>query len=257
MKKIWLGGILLAVPLALVSLTSCGAVPAVMAPGLLSANNTFLDAAVADQQAIISVNGTGIVTVTPDVANVNLGVQVQESTVSAAQAGAASAMEQIMAVLKANNIADNDIQTVQFSIYPSYNYDSKTGGSTISGYTVSNVISVKIRNIDNAGAVIDAVAPAGGNHTVINSIYFSVSDPSPYYSQARELAMNDAKAKAQQLASLGGVTLGKPVYITDSSYTPSSVNYAKDSAGMTTPSTQISAGSSDITISVQVSYSIS
>ena len=77
-----------------------------------------------------------------------------------------------MAVLKANNIADADIQTTQFSINPSYNYDSKTMQNNISGYTVSNILNVTIRNLDAVGTVIDAVAAAGGDLTVINSISF-------------------------------------------------------------------------------------
>ena len=264
MKKFWLPLVLSVGTLAIVGVSGCTAVPGIIAPKL--AGNTTVATAetsstiITSQESGIAVSGTGIVSVTPDVANISLGVRAQDTTVSAAQAEAATAMAKIMAVLKSNNIADKDIQTTQFNINPVYNYNSKTSQNNITGYSVTNVVSVKVRVIANAGKVIDAVAAAGGDLTVINSISFSVDDSSQYYVQARQLAMADAKAKATQLATLGGVTLGKPVYITDTTYTPSTqVAYdTRTSSGVAaTPSTTISAGDTNITINVQVVYAIS
>ena len=212
---------------------------------------------ITEQQTGIWVSGTGSVTVTPDIVNLNLGVRSQETTVAAARAKAATAMSQIMSVLKANNIADKDIQTVQFNISPVYNYDNKIMQSLIVGYSVNNIVNVKIRNLNNVGKVIDAVADAGGDLTVINSISFAVDNPEQYYTEARQKAMNDAQTKAQQLATLGGITLGKPIYVTESSVTPTPIYYTK---GVNAPemdgSTQISAGETKITINVSVAYSI-
>jgi len=262
MKKLLFTGTILAVVLVVIGLTGCTSLPAVLAPGVISDKNVSADTAsvvYTNQQSGIWISGTGTVTVTPDIVNLNLGVRSQEITVAAAQAKAATAMSQIMSVLKANNVADKDIQTLQFSISPVYSYDNKIMQSTIIGYSVSNIVNVKIRNLNNVGKIIDAVANAGGDLVVINSISFAVDNPDQYYSQARTAAMNDAKAKAQQLADLGGVTLGKPVYISESSVSPtSSVSYAtRDAAsGASVPTTSISAGEADITINVQVVYSI-
>ena len=280
MKKIWFPGLLLAAIPVIVGLAGCSSTstttpvsttPVIntgtpqtlstvaLAPNTSSANATFIPALSSGStgfQSGILVSGTGEVSVVPDVANINLGVSSQEPTVAAAQANAASAMNQIMAVLKANNIADTDIQTTQFSINPVYNYNNATSQNNITGYSVTNTVNVTIRNLDTTGTVIDAVAAAGGDLTVINSISFSVDNPSQYYSQATELAMNDALAQAQQLAAAGGVTLGKPVYITEStgSY-PGPVYYSRSTSGGSVP-TSINPGENDIVISVQVDYSI-
>lgn len=244
MKKNWLIGILLAVVLAATALAGCAATtPA--ATSIITSN----------QQQGILVNGEGKVTVTPDIANIVLGIQSQEATVAEAQAKAAAAMEQVMNVLKANGIADKDIQTRQFNISPVYQYDQVTQKNNITGYQVTNTVNVKVRNTADAGKIIDAVAAAGGDLTRIDSISFTVDDPTQYYGQARQLAMTDAANKAKQLASLSGVTLGNPTYITESTSTPGQIYYAKDMAAGS-GSTSISAGSTEITIDVQVNYSI-
>jgi uncharacterized protein len=207
------------------------------------------------QGAGISVNGTGVITVAPDIAQITLGVQSKQNTVAAAQTQANTAMNAVMAALKANNIADKDIQTSQFSINPVYTYNNTTGQSTVTGYSVTNTVNVKIRDLTKVGSIIDAVAAAGGDNTVINGISFLVDDPTQYYAQARTLAMNDAKSKATQLASAAGVTLGAPIFISESTYSQSgTVYYAKDALGGS--STPISAGESNVTINVQVNYAI-
>jgi uncharacterized protein len=260
MKKLFLSGTFLIVIVAIIGLTSCASLPALLAP-VASSNNTAANTnsvIYSNQQMGIWVAGSGSVTVTPDIVNLNLGVRSQETTVGAAQAKAATAMSQIMNVLKANNIADKDIQTVQFNINPVYNYDNKTMQSIVIGYSVNNIVNVKIRNLNNVGKIIDAVADAGGNLTVINSISFAVDNPEQYYTEARQKAMNDAQTKAQQLATLGGITLGKPIYISENSVSSNqSVYYdAREASGASVPTTAISAGEAEITVNVQVVYSI-
>ena len=154
-------------------------------------------------------------------------------------------------------MADKDIQTTAFSIQQLTNFDNKTQQQTIIGYIVTNTVTVKIRNVANTGPIIDAVAKAGGDNTRINNISFTVNDPTTYETQARQLAMADAKAKAKQLANQAGVKLGAPTYINESGgfvplpSVPMSISQA---AGA--PATPISAGTNDITVDVQVTYSI-
>jgi uncharacterized protein YggE len=208
------------------------------------------------QQTGIWVSGTGEVTVTPDVAILTLGVEAQETTVKAAQSEATSAMSAVMAALKSNGVADKDIQTQWYNISQVTRWDDKTSEQITTGYSVTNMVTVKIRDISKAGTIIDAVAEAGGNSTRINGISFTVDDPAVYNTQAREKAMQDAAAKAQQLATLAGVTLGKVTYISESgSYIPQPIRLF-DSYGGASGSTPISAGELDITLSVQVAYAI-
>jgi len=208
------------------------------------------------QQTGIWVSGTGEVTVVPDVAVLTLGVEAQDTTVSAAQSEATAAMNAVVNALKTNGVADKDIQTQWYSISQVTRWDDKTSEQITTGYRVSNMVTVKIRDITKAGTIIDAVAGVGGNLTRINGISFTVNDPTAHNNQAREKAMQDAAAKAQHLASLAGVTLGKVIYISESgSYIPQPIRFF-DSAVGASASTPISAGELDITLTVQVGYAI-
>ena len=212
-------------------------------------------ATVSNPQTGISVSGEGKVTVTPDVANIQLGIQTQGKTVADAQSQATKAMNDVMAALKANGVADKDIQTQYYNIQQITNWDNNNQQQIITGYLVSNVVNVKVRDVTKAGSVIDAVTAAGGDFTRVNSIQFSLNDPTLSIDKAREKAMADANDTATQLAKLAGVKLGKPISISESSSTPPYPVYAKDVAGSAS-STPISAGTLDITLDVQVLYAI-
>ncbi len=249
-KKFWLMGVALIALLA-VGLVGCSATN--------SGSNGTITGLISNQQEGIWVTGSGKVTVSPDIADLIIGIDSREATVSEAQAKAADAMNQLIAVLKQNGLADKDIKTQQFTISPVYSYDSKNNISTIIAYEVTNTVDAKIRDLTKVGIIIDAAAVAGGDLTRVNSVSFSVEDPTKYYSQARELAMNDANTTAKQLAQLGGVTLGKPTYISQTSYyAPITRDYAAAGEKMA-PSqapTPINPGETDITMTVQVTYSI-
>jgi uncharacterized protein YggE len=211
------------------------------------------------QQEGIWVNGEGKVTAVPDVAILSLGVEAQASSVEDAQAQASAAMDKVMDALKDNGVADKDIQTRYFNIQKVTRWDNERSEEIILGYRVNNTVTAKIRDVENAGTVIDAVAAAGGDYTRINSIGFTVDDPAPYKEQAREKAVADAAAKARQLADAAGIKLGGPIYITESSYVPSPIyRDAGVKAEGTAPAveTPISVGEMEITTSVQIAYDI-
>ena len=125
------------------------------------------------------------------------------------------------------------------------------------GYRVTNTVTVKVRKVEDTGALIDAAARAGGDLIVINNINFTVDDPTPYHKEVREKAMADAQAKAKQLADMGDVKLGKPTYINESGiYMPVAREYYAPMPALAAPSTPISPGETEIQLSVQVVYSI-
>ena len=129
------------------------------------------------------------------------------------------------------------------------------------GYRVTNMLTVKIRAIDKVGTIIDSTVQAGGDLIRINSVSFSVEEPSKYYQEVREKAMTAAKIKAEDLAKLGGIKLGKPTYIAENAeYTPLYRGYANVTDSIAAPAamvtTPISAGQAKITLSIQVTYSI-
>ncbi len=223
------------------------------APGEVSLGNIILS----QQNTGIWVTGQGKVSAVPDIATLSLGVEAQAKTVAEAQQQASTAMDAVRTALTRNGIADNDIKTQNFAIYAVTQWmDNK---ETLIGYRVTNTMTVKIRKVSDTGAIIDAAAKAGGDYIRVSNINFTFADPSPYYSQAREKAMADAQAKAKQLATLAGVSLGKPVYVNETSTSlPIPIDYIRGGGAIPAPSptTPISPGEIDIQLSVQVVYSI-
>jgi len=210
------------------------------------------------QQSGIWVSGTGDVMVDPDLAIIQLGVEAQADTVAEAQSSAADAMNEVVAALTANGIADKDIQTQRYNISKMTEWVEYDKEPVTTGYRVTNIVTAKVRNVDNVGAVIDAVAQAGGDLTRIDSISFTVDEPEPYFDEAREEAIKEAMAKAEQMASAAGVTLGDLVYITESGgYLPKAypmMSYGADAYYES--GTPISTGELEISVSVQIGYEI-
>ena len=136
----------------------------------------------------IWVNGTGKVTVTPDIALLELGIEAQEASVGEAQDSASAAMEQLMAALTASGVAENDIQTQNYRIRQRTRWDDEEQQEVVTGYRVTNDVIAKIRDLDKVGDIIDAVVAAGGDYTRIDDLNFSVEDPTAYYDEAREKA---------------------------------------------------------------------
>jgi len=212
----------------------------------------------------IWVSGTGEITVVPDIATIRLGIVAQEATVAEAQSRASEAMNGVMQVLADRGVDQKDIRTGFFRISQRTRFDEQRQMEVVIGYQVTNIVTVTIRDIDEAGNIIDAVVRAGGDLIRINGISFSVDDPSEYYQQAREEAIADAREKAEQLARLAGVTLGRPTYIAEGIQQPiifdsfrgiETAVPAPLPAGALPP--PISPGETQITLSVQVAYSVS
>jgi len=219
----------------------------------VSGKYTTLQLLNGQQQTGLSVSGTGEVFAKPDIAVVTLGVQAEAKTVANAQQQANQAMSAVMSALTANGIADKDVRTTSFSIQPVWNYTENQ--RVLEGYQVNNIVSVIIRDVNKTGTIIDAVTVAGGDLTRVENISFTVENPKPYNDQARELAIKDAIDKAQQIARLAGVSLGKIIYISESGGSvPIPIAYYKDEAAMS--STPISSGQLEISLSVQVVYAL-
>jgi uncharacterized protein len=254
MKKLWLMISVLATALVVVALSGCGASGAI-----IRGEADSLQLNLNNQQEGIWVSGLGEVLAVPDIANLQLGIEAQEATVTAAQSRAIEAMDKVMAALLDNDIAKKDIRTQYFNISKVTRWDEKTQQEVVIGYRVTNTVIARIRDIETAGTIIDAVALAGGDLTRVDSIYFTIDDSTTYQKEARDEAMADAKNKAEQLASLAGLKLGKPTYISESFYLPSSYRYEVPSmeAGRSdATSTIISPGEMKITLNVQVTYAI-
>ncbi len=204
----------------------------------------------------ITVTGTGRVAGAPDIASIYLGVQVQSATVEEGRERAAQIQTAVINSIKDNGVADRDVQTSNFSIQP--NYDFRSGTQQITGYMVTNTLTIKVRKLDQLSKTIDDASKAGGDSAVVQNLTFGIDDPEELRSQARELALIQAKARAEDIARVTGVSLGKPISIVEE--TQSGIAYdsflgqrATVSADTPTP---IETGELDVVINVSVLYRI-
>jgi uncharacterized protein YggE len=205
----------------------------------------------------LSVSGEGRASAAPDVAVLGLGVSVKAATVKEANSQAQEAMSDLLDSLEGNGVQEKDIQTSQFSVYPEYDY--RNNEQILTGYRVSHILQVKVRDIDKAGEVIDDAVDAGGDLLQVQSISFTIDDTTALRSEARAEAVADAQAKAEELATLAGVSLGKPTYISESTSTPYTQPYYDRVAGVAMEEatvTEISTGELEVVVSVYMTYTI-
>ena len=233
---------------ALLIIAACGGTSGAAAP---EAAPTF------NQQVGISVSARGEVVTTPDLVMLNAGVESRADTVETARAQAAQGMDRMIQVLNGRGIQSADIQTRFFSISPDYVWDDMTREQKLVGYVVNNQVSVKIRDMDSVGVIIDDLATAGGDLVRINGVNFTVENPEALESQAREKAIEVLTAKARQFAQLMGVQLGPPISLTEGGgFAPRGADFYAYSmsealATPAAPATSISGG--ELTVSVSVS----
>ncbi len=202
----------------------------------------------------INVSGQSKVSASPDFVTITLGVLTEDKDAKAAQKANAVSMDKVIASIKALGISEDDIKTVNYSINPKYDYHKETGISSIVGYTVSNNVSVTVKDIDKTGSVIDAAADSGVNTS--SSISFGISNYEDYYNTALKNAVLAAKKKANTMADALGVKLKAPITVSEGGgYNPLS-NYAvydMRAEGLNA-ATPIQAGSIEITAYVSIVY---
>ena len=213
----------------------------------------------------IWVIGEASISVEPDVSYINMGVSATAKTVAEARGEAAAAMEAIFAAVKAHGLTDDDIQTTSFNIWPQYDWveteedGQYVGKQVLVGYEVNNSARLTVRNLDAIGQIIDDSTAAGGDATRINGIDFSIENPEQYEDDLRESAVADALAKAEHLAELAGVSVGKLTYIGRAGVAvPAPVTRGvafamEDSMAASTP---IGSGQTEVSMRVQAAFSI-
>lgn len=204
----------------------------------------------------ISVSGSGDASGTPDVAYINLGADTTDADVGKAVETANTEMAAIIAAITDMGIDAKDIQTTNFNVYPEDKYDANGQPTGQRVYHVQNSLSVTVRDITKASAVIDAGLKAGAD--TVNGLSFGIADTSALEQEARLKAVEDARKRAGQLADAVGVKLGAPIIvseITGGSF-PQPMAYAAQATGLGGGGPQITPGQLQVSIQVNVTFAI-
>ncbi len=206
----------------------------------------------------ISVSGTGIVTMEPDLATIGIGVQNQSKSLATAQDDNTTAVNSVTKVLTDGGIDAKDIQTSGYNVSPISKYDDKGNYVGITGYQVNTSLSVTVRDITKVGTLLDSVVTAGANQVL--GVSFSVTDPSMPASQARKAAVEDARAKADELAQAAGLVVTGVISIQETSApTPKSQDFSGASVSAAPSASRevaISTGTTDLEVDVQIVFEV-
>ena len=203
---------------------------------------------------MITVTGTGTVEATPDIATLSIGVTTQGETAAAALSANSAQLDAVMARLTAAGIEARDMQTSNLSLNPNWtgNDSASTTGPTIAGYVASNMLMIRVRQIDGLGAVLDAAVADGAN--TLNGLSFGLADPAPAMDEARKEAVADARARAELLATAAGVKLGRVISISEGSGPSYPMPmFRADAAAMAVP---VAGGELGLSASVTIFYEI-
>lgn len=210
----------------------------------------------------ILVSGEGSVDIAPDMAVLTLSVMREALTARAALTANSAAMAKVLDAMAALGIEKRDLQTSQFSIQPRYTRPPRQGvgageAPKLVGYTVRNGLSVRVRDINRVGEVLDTSVTLGVNEG--GSILFTNDDASQAITQARIKAMEDALSKGRTLAEAAGVKIGKVLEISEQNYRPRPVAMARMGVAMAMDresSVPIAAGENTYKVTVNVSLAI-
>lgn len=232
---------LLLVPILALTLSACA--PALPAPKT--------------ESRTLSVNGTGTVYLTPDVAYIYIGVHTEDADIAEAVARNNSQAQRVVDALRKSSVAAKDIQTSNFSVWTSQQSDPATGQPSTT-YVVDNTVYVTVRELSKLGELLDTAIGAGANN--INSIQFDVSDKTTALTEARQKAVENANNLADELADLAGVTLGDIQTISYMDYQPMPYyGYGMGGGGGAAVSAEaapINPGQIQLSVNVSVVYAI-
>ena len=202
----------------------------------------------------ITVNSEGTVKVVPDAVKIMGQVTVVDGSNASALAKANATSSAVRKAIAANKVSSKDLATTSLTVYPEYNYTQDKGSVQV-GYRATQSFTVVVRNAANAGAVVDAIAAAGGDYLQLQGVSPFVLDSSKATEAARAAAVKNAKAKVASYAKLMGVKLGKVNFITEGAATYNPPIYGVSKA-MADSATVIDLGTQDVSVTITVQWSL-
>lgn len=206
---------------------------------------------------MITVSGEGTVSVPPDLALVDGGVTSEAKTAREASEANNSAMGKVLAALKSAGIDDKDLQTSRLSLFPQYAQQTRPNGSgpnVITGYRASNRVTIRVRDVTKVASTIDTLVTSGANE--VGGINFIVTKASQLLDDARTQAIADARRKAELYAKAAGVTLGKPISISEDGANPPPAPMMMRKASADFASAPVAQGEETLRVNVSVSWEI-
>ncbi len=205
----------------------------------------------------ISVSGTGIALAVPDMATITLGVTNQDTQASVAMQATTDAVTQILARLDEMGLEARDVQTRDLTLTPVWTGRNAQNGETpqITGFTASNRVFVRVRELDQLGKIMDAVIQDGAND--FGGLSFDVQDSKPLEADARAKAVADATAKAKQLAEASGITLGEIISISDHGGGVRPVAQMREMSMADAGGLPVAAGEISVSVNVSMVFEIS
>jgi uncharacterized protein YggE len=202
----------------------------------------------------IHVVGEGRAWAAPDMGTFTVAVETLKPSVAEARDVAAGALQSVLLAVKGLGVASEDVQTQSVSIAPQYDYTEQ--GSVLKGYRAFSSLSVRVLDLDKLGAIIDAAAAAAGDLARIEGPTLELEDPEPVRSQARKLALENARARAEQIAATTQLTLGAPIYVEESSGGFVEPGPRFGMMAKAAEATPIERGQNEIRVNVSVTYAI-
>lgn len=227
--------------------------------------NTSYNSYKKDYRNTITVSADDKVIAKPDIASISLSVVSKGKTVTEVTTDGNKKMSDVVAALKAMQIDEKDIQTTGYYLNPEQDYSIDRAPNqvpTITGYTLSQTATVKVRKIDSVGDVVQKATSLGANE--VGSINLTIDDQDKLQDQAREKAFTKAKAKAATLARQAGVSLGEIIGFTDDSAMPYPEMYSSYKAmpmsamgdATAVPAPSFETGSEEVHASVSITFEI-
>jgi uncharacterized protein len=218
---------------------------------------TVFALATQQQPRIVSTEGTAEVKRTPDKATIIIGVETSGKIATDVKTENDKKMRFVLASLKKATVADKDIQTSNFSLTPNYNWEN--GNKLFLGYTMQNTVVVTVRNLAILDAVLSACVAEGAN--TVHSVQFGITNPGFLRDSLRIEAAKDSQKKATALVQAVGARLGKPISLSEQSFSPGAPvmyqNYARyDKASDEGADPTVSIGEVLIKVTVQAQYEI-
>ncbi|WP_417425510.1 SIMPL domain-containing protein [Hoeflea sp.] len=210
---------------------------------------------------VITVSAEGVAAVAPDMAVISLTVLREAETARAALDANNAAMTQVLEAMKAEGIAERDLQTGTFSVQPRWIYpDNKDGRNDppeIVGYTVNNTLTVRVRDLDRLGAILDSSVSLGVNQG--GDVVFTNDDQDSARDTARKDAIAKARAKAMDMTEALGVGLGRITQISENSYSAPPMPMMRAEMAMAAKadsSVPVAAGENEYRVNVSVTWEI-